>query len=74
MNKELIYSIREKNNLYIYLKYNSYLYKKILRNEITIKELENIMKKELNQTSIDKLNDLRNKIELANTFINILKQ
>lgn len=73
MNRELIYKIRENNNLYIYLKYNSYLYKKILRNEITLKELENIMKKELKLTTADKLNNISNKIELANAFLNILK-
>ena len=60
-------------NLYTYLRYHSYLYKNIMRNEITIKELENLLKKELKQTTIDKLTDVKNKIELANTFLNILK-
>ena len=73
MNRETIYKIRENKDLYIFLKYNSYLYKKILRNEITIKELEYLMKKEYKQTPVDKLVDLKNKIELANTFLNILK-
>jgi hypothetical protein len=31
------------------------------------------MKKELKQTPVDKLNEMKNKIELANTFLNILK-
>jgi len=73
MNRDLIYKIREKNNLYIFLKYNSYLYKKILRNEITLKELENIMKKELGLTAEAKLNTITNKIELVNTFLDVLK-
>ena len=72
MNKEIIYQIREREDLYTYLKFNSYYYKKILRNEITIKDLEKNMKQDLKQTPIDKLSDIRNKIELANTFINIL--
>jgi hypothetical protein len=73
MNREMIYLIRENKDLYQYLKYNSYLYKNILRNEISIKELEKLMKKELKQTPVDKLNEMKNKIELANTFLNILK-
>jgi len=70
---ELIYQIRENISLYTYLKYHSHLYKNIIRNEITIKELENLMRKELKQTPIDKLTKVKNKIELANTFLSILK-
>ena len=73
MNRDLIYKIRENKTLYTYLKYNSYLYKKIMRNEITIKELENMMKKELKLTAADKINSISSKIELANAFLNILK-
>lgn len=73
MNRDLIYIVRENKMLYTYLKYNSYLYKKILRNEITIKELENMMKKELKLTAADKISNISSKIELANAFLNILK-
>jgi len=69
----MIFKIRENDNLYTYLKYNSYLYKNILRNEITIKDLEKLMKIELKQTTPDKLNNIRNKIELVNAFLDILK-
>lgn len=73
MNREIIYQIRENKDLYMYLKYNSYLYKYIFRNEINIKELEKLMKKDLKQTPLDKLNNIKDKIELANTFLSILK-
>lgn len=73
MNRDLIFQIREKPNLYNYLKYNSYLYKKIIRGEITLKELEDKMKKDLKLTAADKLNNISNKIELANSVLNILK-
>lgn len=73
MNRDLIYQIRENKNLYLFLKYNSYLYKQILRNEITVKELEKIMKEKTNQTGADKLRNISRKIELANTLLNILK-
>ena len=73
MNKQLIYKIRENVNLYQYLKYNSYLYKDILRGNITVKDLEKRMKIDLKGTTIDKINNLNNKIETINTFLDILK-
>ena len=73
MNRDLIYQIRERKELYIFLKYNSYLYKQIIRNEISLKELDDIMRKELKLTVADRLNNISNKIELANAFLNILK-
>lgn len=73
MNKQLIYKIRENVNLYQYLKYNSYLYKDILRGNITVKDLEKRMKIDLKDTTIDKINNLNNKIETINTFLDILK-
>lgn len=73
MNKQLIYKIRENVNLYQYLKYNSYLYKDILRGNITVKDIEKRMKIDLKDTTIDKINNLNNKIETINTFLDILK-
>ncbi len=73
MNRDLIFQIREKKDLYKFLKYNSYLYKPIIRGEISIKELEDIMKKELKMTFADRLNHISNNIEIANAFLNILK-
>ena len=73
MNRDLIYKVRENKTLYTYLKYNSYLYKKIMREEITIRELETMMKKELKLTTADKLSGISSKIELANAFLNILR-
>ena len=73
MNRDLIYQIREKKDLYNYLKYNSYLYKLIMRNEISIKQLEDQMKRDLKMTTADKLNKISNKIEVANAFLDILK-
>ena len=69
----IIYQIRENEQLYLFLKYNSNLYKKIKRNEITIKELEKIMKSTMNNNGIDKINKIKEKIELANTFLEILR-
>lgn len=73
MYLETIYKIRENKELYLYLKYNSHLYKKIIRNEISLKELDSLKRNEFKQTTMDKLNSLKDKIDLANTFLSILK-
>lgn len=73
MNRDLIYQIREKPALYQYLKYNSYLYKNIIRNDISIKELEDMMKKSLKLTTADRLNNINNKMELVNAILNVFK-
>lgn len=73
MINNIIYNIRENKQLYIFLKYNSYLYKKILRNEINIKELEKIFKENTNNTSIDKIKNIRKKLELTNSILDIMK-
>lgn len=72
MIKTLIYQIREKPDMYQYLKYNSYLYKNIIRGNITYKDIERKMKIDLNKTPIDKLKEINNKIEFINTFFNII--
>jgi len=72
MTKNFIYQIRENIYLYQYLKYNSYLYKDVFRGNITLKEIEKRMKNDLKQTPIDKLKEINNKIEMINTFINVL--
>ena len=68
-----IYKIRENKDLYIFLKYNSNLYKNIVRKEINIKELDKIRKENTNNTIIDKMNKIKEKIELANTFWEIIR-
>ena len=71
MYQELIYHIRENKNLYLYLKYNSHLYKNIFRNEINIKELNLLLKEQI--PNENKLKNIKEKIEMINTFISILK-
>ena len=44
-----------------------------MRNEISIKQLEDQMKRDLKMTTADKLNKISNKIEFANAFLDILK-
>lgn len=73
MIQEIIYNIRENKDIYLYLKYNSHLYKNIFRSEINIKELGKIVSTNLKPSQEDKLKNIKDKIELINTFLSILK-
>lgn len=73
MYQDIIYKIRENKEIYLYLKYNSFLYKRIIRNEISLKEIDALKRSEFKQTTSDKLNSLKDKIDLVNTFLSILK-
>lgn len=71
MYQETIYHIRENKNLYLYLKYNSHLYKNIFRNELNIKDLKTILKQQT--PNENKIKNIAEKIEMINTFLSILK-
>ena len=73
MNNILIYQIRENQDLYYYLKYNSYIYKDIIRGNISIKTIEKKMKYEIKQTPIDKILNVSKKLEKINNLIEIFK-
>ena len=71
MYQETIYHIRENKDLYLYLKYNSHLYKNIFRNELNIKDLKTILKQQT--PNENKIKNISEKIEMINTFLSILK-
>lgn len=71
MYQETIYHIRENKDLYLYLKYNSHLYKNIFRNELNIKDLKIILKQQT--PNENKIKNIAEKIEMINTFLSILK-
>lgn len=73
MDLDLLYRIRQDKNLYLYLKYHSYWYKILRREPLLIKEMEKEMKKEFKLTTSDKINDISRKMELFNTFLNMLE-
>ncbi len=72
MINDIFFKIKQNPLLYEYLKYHSYWYNKLIENESYIYEMIDEMKKELKITSIDKLNDLSNKIELISSFLSII--
>lgn len=73
MKTETLYKIKQKPNLYQYLKYHSHWYKMLNRNPLLIKEMEEEMKKELKLTPVDRINSFSQKIEMFRTFLDVLK-
>ena len=72
MINDIFFKIKQNPLLYEYLKYHSYWYEIILNNESSIDNMIDEMKKELKLTATDKLDDLKNKIELISSFLSII--
>ncbi len=72
MINDIFFKIKQNPLLYEYLKYHSYWYEIILNNESSIDNMIDEMKKELKLTAADKLDDLKNKIELISSFLSII--
>lgn len=73
MNKELLNKIRSNKLIYSYLREDSSHYKKLLRDPNYIKEVERLAKEFYKETSIDKIERLKDKIDLINTFIGVFE-
>ncbi len=63
------------NNIYLkkFLRENSFYYKNLIRNPFFINELNNIMKEKYKLTFPDKLEKLKNDIQMVNSIMDILK-
>ncbi len=72
INGIMIY-IKSDNMLYEYLKYHSYWYKKIYRNENVLRELISEMKEEYKLTTKDKIEDMSNKITMVRNLLEIFR-
>ena len=73
MNLDTIVKLKNNNLLQRYIREHSYYYKILNRNPEFIKNMENDMKKEYKLTVEDKINDFSEKLNLVNTFINMMK-
>lgn len=73
MKIDLIYKIKNNNNLHRYLRENSYWYKLLNRNPSLINKMEEDMKKTYRLTFEDKIDDLNNKINLVKGFMDVIK-
>ena len=73
MQADTLILIRSDPRLNKYLKYNSYWYKELNRNPASITLLEEEMKKEFKLTTSDKINDMTEKLEMLQMFLNVMK-
>ena len=73
MQADTLILIRSDPRLNMYLKYNSYRYKELIRNPASITLLEEEMKKEFKLTTSDKINDMTEKLEMLQMFLNVMK-
>lgn len=73
MDVGTIIKIRTDPNIYRYLRENSYWYKYLNRNPLSIKKLEEEMKNKYKLTTKDKIEKLSNSINLISSFIDVLK-
>lgn len=73
MRLDLVNHIRNNPPLYHYLKYHSYWYKELIRNPLSVKDLEGEMKKEYKLTAEDKINKISNQINLIASFLDVIK-
>ena len=73
MQADTLILIRSDPRLNMYLKYNSYWYKELIRNPTSITLLEEEMKKEFKLTTSDKINDMTEKLEMLQMFLNVMK-
>ena len=73
MNYKTINYIKTNPLIYSYLREDSSLYKKIIRNPLIIKEIEDTAKKFYKQTKEDKIKRLSESIETISTLIDVFK-
>ena len=73
MQADTLILIRSDPRLNMYLKCNSYWYKELIRNPASITLLEEEMKKEFKLTTSDKINDMTEKLEMLQMFLNVMK-
>ena len=73
MINQLMLKIKQDKLLYNYLKYHSYWYEELLLDENKVEDMIKEMKKDLKMNPEDKLNDLKEKLELFSSIIEVLK-
>ena len=73
MNLENIIKIKNNAMMQKYIREHSYWYKILNRNPSLITYMIDDMKKEYKLTTVDKINDLSDKLDLVKTFMNAFK-
>ena len=72
MRPDILLTIRSNPNLSMYLKYHSEWYKALLRNPLSLSNMDSFMKKEYKLTLEDKLSNANEKLNMVRTFLGIL--
>lgn len=72
MINEVMFRIKQNNNLYTYLKYHSNWYLPLSRNITSVNNMVNEMKREYRLTSGDKIEDLTKKLEMVSSILQVL--
>lgn len=72
MHLEIFYQIRNNPIIYNYLREDSYHYKYLYRNPQHLKKIEELAKERYKLRSVDKIDKLKNNIELLKTFMDVL--
>ena len=65
-------NMKENNIIYNYLRDDSYQYKYLYRNINYLKKVESLAKEKYKLRNVDKLERLKNNIELINAFISVI--
>ena len=73
MNLNTQFKIKNNPLLQRYIREHSYWYKILNRNPNLISKMEEEMKKEYKLTISDRINDISEKINLVQTFLNMMK-
>ncbi len=72
MTLEVQFKIKNDPYLYRYLREHSYWYKQLNRNPFTIKQLEQEVKKHYKLTTADKINHIKNSLDMVCTLMDVL--
>lgn len=73
MKKEILQRIRSNPYIYSYLREDSTLYKEILKDEKYLDKIEEYAKIKYKQTPIDKIERVKEKLDLIKTFLDVLE-
>lgn len=73
MRTDILIKIRSNPNLYSYIKYHSYWYKRLIRNPNSLSIMEDEMKREYKLTTGDKISRMNEKVQMIRTFLDVLR-
>lgn len=73
MRTDILIKIRNNPNLYSYIKYHSYWYKRLIRNPNSLSIMDDEMKREYKLTAGDKISRMNEKVQMIRTFLDVLR-